>query len=172
MMTREDILRELELLPVWQLRAPIVIKNEQAHAPQTVAPEAVEKTSSPQFRMIDSDDAHYLFVLSPTQNAEEETLLQNMLKSICAKTRVGIGSQGIDKIAENPTKVIVAMGEAAAQAVLNTTETLENLRGKLHQTQIIPVVATYHPSHLLINAEDKAKAWADLCLARLQSKQN
>ena len=171
-MTREDMLRELELLPVWRLRAPVVTKNEQVQTPQTVAPATIEKASAPQFRMIVSDDANYLFVLSPTQNAEEETLLQNMLKSICAKTRMDIGSQGIDQITQTQTKVIIAMGEAAAQAVLNATETLENLRGKLHQTQNTPVVTTYHPSHLLINADDKAKAWADLCLAKPQSKQN
>ena len=165
-MTREDMLRELELLPVWQLRAPVVTKNEQVQTPQTVVPATIEKASAPQFRMIVSDDAHYLLVLSPTQNAEEETLLQNMLKSICAKTRMDIGSQSIGQVSENPTKVIVAMGETAAQALLNATEMLENLRGKLHQTQPIPVVVTYHPRHLLINAADKANAWEDLCLAK------
>ncbi len=30
----------------------------------------------------------------------------------------------------------------------------------------LPVVATYHPQDLLQRPEDKAKAWADLCLAR------
>jgi DNA polymerase len=30
----------------------------------------------------------------------------------------------------------------------------------------LPVVATYHPDDLLRKPEDKAKAWADLCLAR------
>lgn len=30
----------------------------------------------------------------------------------------------------------------------------------------LPVVATYHPQDLLLRPEDKAKAWADLCLAR------
>ncbi|KQQ45834.1 hypothetical protein ASF61_19475 [Duganella sp. Leaf126] len=30
----------------------------------------------------------------------------------------------------------------------------------------LPVVATYHPDDLLARPEDKAKAWADLCLAR------
>lgn len=30
----------------------------------------------------------------------------------------------------------------------------------------LPVVATYHPDHLLRRPEDKAKAWGDLCLAK------
>jgi uracil-DNA glycosylase len=30
----------------------------------------------------------------------------------------------------------------------------------------VPVVVTYHPAYLLRNLADKAKSWADLCLAR------
>jgi uracil-DNA glycosylase len=30
----------------------------------------------------------------------------------------------------------------------------------------VPVVVTYHPAYLLRNLPDKAKAWADLCLAQ------
>jgi uracil-DNA glycosylase len=29
----------------------------------------------------------------------------------------------------------------------------------------VPVIVTYHPAYLLRNLPDKAKAWADLCLA-------
>jgi len=35
----------------------------------------------------------------------------------------------------------------------------------------VPVVVTYHPAYLLRNPPDKAKAWADLCLA-LQTVQS
>jgi uracil-DNA glycosylase len=30
----------------------------------------------------------------------------------------------------------------------------------------VPVVVTYHPAYLLRRLPEKAKAWADLCLAR------
>ncbi|HPA91178.1 MAG TPA: uracil-DNA glycosylase, partial [Quisquiliibacterium sp.] len=30
----------------------------------------------------------------------------------------------------------------------------------------VPVIVTYHPAYLLRRPEEKAKAWADLCLAR------
>jgi DNA polymerase len=30
----------------------------------------------------------------------------------------------------------------------------------------VPVVVTYHPAYLLRTLPDKAKAWADLCLAK------
>jgi DNA polymerase len=29
----------------------------------------------------------------------------------------------------------------------------------------VPVIVTYHPAYLLRTPSDKAKAWADLCLA-------
>lgn len=41
-------------------------------------------------------------------------------------------------------------------------------RGKVmhYGARKLPVVATYHPDDLLRKPEDKAKAWADLCLAK------
>jgi uracil-DNA glycosylase len=30
----------------------------------------------------------------------------------------------------------------------------------------VPLVVTFHPAYLLRNMPDKAKAWADLCLAQ------
>jgi DNA polymerase len=68
-------------------------------------------------------------------------------------------------------KIILAMGRFAVQSLLQTTEPIGKLRGRVHQYQGVPVVVTYHPAYLLRNPPDKAKAWADLCLA-LQTAQN
>ena len=62
-------------------------------------------------------------------------------------------------------KVILAMGRFAIQSLLQTTEPVGKLRGRAHQYHGVPVIATYHPAYLLRNLPDKAKAWADLCLA-------
>jgi uracil-DNA glycosylase len=62
-------------------------------------------------------------------------------------------------------KIILAMGRFAVQALLNTNEPIGKLRGRVHQYQGVPVIVTYHPAYLLRNLPDKAKAWADLCLA-------
>lgn len=67
-------------------------------------------------------------------------------------------------------RIILAMGRFAVQALLGSTEPLGKLRGRVHQHQGVPVVVTYHPAYLLRNPADKAKAWADLCLA-LQTEQ-
>lgn len=67
-------------------------------------------------------------------------------------------------------KVIVAMGRFAIQSVLAdqadlSTQPLGKLRGTTYRFQGVPVVVTYHPKLLLRASADKAKAWADLCLA-------
>ncbi len=63
-------------------------------------------------------------------------------------------------------KVILAMGRFAVQALLQSAEPIGKLRGQVHQYQGVPVVVTYDPAYLLRSLPDKAKAWADLCLAR------
>lgn len=65
-------------------------------------------------------------------------------------------------------RVILAMGPLAAQSLLQSTEPLGRLRGRASPMAAlngVPVVATYHPAYLLRNMADKARAWADLCLA-------
>jgi len=67
-------------------------------------------------------------------------------------------------------KVILAMGRFAIQTLLAehgalATQPLGKLRGTVYQYQGIPVIVTYPPKLLLRNSPDKAKAWADLCLA-------
>jgi uracil-DNA glycosylase len=63
-------------------------------------------------------------------------------------------------------KVIVALGRFAAQSLLKTESSIASMRGRVHEYQGVPVVVTYHPAYLLRSLPDKAKAWADLCLAR------
>ncbi len=72
-------------------------------------------------------------------------------------------------------KVILAMGRYAVNSLLQMSVPdvhklpLGKLRGQVYHyanadTQV-PVIATYHPAYLLRNLPEKAKAWADLCLA-------
>ena len=62
-------------------------------------------------------------------------------------------------------KVILAMGRTAALALLQSTEPLGKLRSEVQSFHGVPVVVTYPPAYLLRNQADKAKAWADLCVA-------
>lgn len=69
-------------------------------------------------------------------------------------------------------KVILALGRFAAHCLLreNVPDVagipLGKLRGQVYRYQGVPVVVSYHPAYLLRTQSDKARAWADLCLAR------
>lgn len=63
-------------------------------------------------------------------------------------------------------KLIIALGELAAQSLLQTDTTLASMRGQIHDYQGVPVIVTYHPVELLGSPENKPKAWDDLCLAQ------
>jgi DNA polymerase len=67
-------------------------------------------------------------------------------------------------------KVILAMGRFATQVLLTDYPEqarlpLGKLRGSVFRYFGVPVVVTYHPLVLMRTGADKAKAWADLCLA-------
>ena len=53
-----------------------------------------------------------------------------------------------------------------ADACSKTDASIAWLRGRVHQYEGVPVIVTYHPAYLLRSLPDKAKAWADLCLAQ------
>lgn len=63
--------------------------------------------------------------------------------------------------------VIVVVGRIATQHLLQTSEPLARLRGRVHHLAglNIPVVVTYHPAYLLRQPRDKQKSWEDLKLA-------
>ena len=67
-------------------------------------------------------------------------------------------------------KVILAIGRFAAQLVLqehplDAALPLGKQRGRVYRYRGVPVIVSYHPKVLLRASADKAKAWADLCLA-------
>jgi len=69
-------------------------------------------------------------------------------------------------------QIILALGRFAAQSLLQhsvpdvATVPLGKLRGQVHRYEGVPVIVSYHPAYLLRTPQDKAKAWADLCLAQ------
>ena len=63
-------------------------------------------------------------------------------------------------------KLIIALGEIAAQNLLGTSAAIDSLRGRLHEYSGVPLIVTYHPAYLLRIQSDKEKVWQDLCFAR------
>ncbi len=62
-------------------------------------------------------------------------------------------------------KIVIALGEFAAQTLLQTEAKITELRGVIHPYPLRPeirVMPTYHPAYLLKNPAAKKESWADL----------
>ncbi len=59
-------------------------------------------------------------------------------------------------------RAILLLGRIAAHAVLGISESIANLRSKVHDYKGIPAMVIYHPAALLRNAQYKRPAWEDL----------
>ena len=167
-MTREDVLRELELLPVWQLRvptaSPVAVVQENTEA-QKIAEATVTETS---YYVVVSDDKKWAFVLSQALTGTAKNLFNNILLALqLNKTHTEPVANLAGLLASlADVKVIVAMGATASQQLLSSSESLEQLRGKVHVFENAPLVATYHPDDLMQQLANKANMWDDLCIAK------
>lgn len=192
-MTREDVLRELELLPVWQLRLPaappiaLSVKEVQkiaevqiiAEVQQYIEFKVAEVTEKPQASpavvaetshyLLISDDKNWAFVLPQALTGAAQALFNNILLALQLNKTHAKTLANLFEI-KSDVKVIVAMGELTAQQLLNSLEPIEALRGKVHKFEHvpgnIPLVVTYHPNDLLQHLAYKAKMWDDLCMAK------
>ncbi|MES2979123.1 MAG: uracil-DNA glycosylase family protein [Pseudomonadota bacterium] len=70
-----------------------------------------------------------------------------------------------ERIAAFKPDLLLIMGRLAAQTLLDTTEPLGKLRGRLHALHGVPALVTYDAVSLLRSPADKAKTWEDLVLA-------
>jgi len=193
-LTREDMLRELELLPAWKLNQPLSrdpqtipqapVIQEAAVTPAPPSPESVQASVSDIANMdwetlnqyvsgSGDQNADWLFVTDNAIEGDAATLLDKMLVAIQLQrgknvylTQLSEPAYLKRQIALIQPKLIFVFGKKAAQTLLNSQAPLDDLRGKLHQYEGLALVASYTPSHLLTQTQDKAKAWADLCLAR------
>jgi len=59
---------------------------------------------------------------------------------------------------------ICCLGAVAAQNLLETTESIGRLRGRVLDYQGVKVVCTYHPAYLLRNPSAKGACWEDIQL--------
>ncbi len=62
--------------------------------------------------------------------------------------------------------VILALGATAAETLLNTRQSLSQLRQLVHDFRGTPLVVTYHPAALLRNPNWKKPTWDDVRIAR------
>lgn len=162
-MTREDMLRELELLPVWQLRQPLpktpdiapaivsVIANEATILPIETTLDTPEIAAAPviktapetqtvkvdlPLRAMVSEDGAYVFLLALAPalvNAEAEQLLQNMLRAMRVSCRVEMQDTVARIFNLHPPKLIICMGEQPANQLLQQSLSLQQWRSQQQQ---------------------------------------
>lgn len=164
--TREDVLRELELLPVWKLRAPLTPQIETTAATPEIKTENVAVAAAPNtYCCTISEDKKWAFIwpASLILSASQSTLFNNILVALKITKSTQMQINNIENI---KASVIVLMGEVAAQQILGMAESIETLREKTHSIGELPTVVTYHPSDILQNLQLKPKTWQDLCLAK------
>jgi uracil-DNA glycosylase len=173
MVSREDVLRELELLPVWQLRAPLDNKVEQTATEKLPAEKTIElaptltQKSEAEFDCYVSENNTWIFICaqdgmpgSPIDIASQSMLFDNILVAMQIKAK-----KTAINLAEIDAKIMIAMGETVAQNLLKSAESIEQLRGKQHLLHNLPLIVTYSTAEILEHLPNKAKTWHDLCTA-------
>ena len=182
--TRDQVLKKLGLMPLWRLREAEIASPQQApHAEAETTP--VETAVSHDVTSMDwatlhqhingsgDPNADWLLVGDVPADADATTLLDKMLMAIQLQRGNNVYLTPLSdtaylkrQVTMMQPKLIFVFGEQAAQTLLSSQQTLDELRGKVHQYENVALVVSYAPSHLLHHPQDKAKAWADLCLAR------
>ncbi len=137
-LTREDMWRELELLPVWKLRAPVeallateienvkVSKFETAQVTIIAIEEpTIEKpinAAEIHYEITLSEDKHWAFIHELAGLKTLDIGLQNILfKNILHALSIEKPSKmQVTNVADVQASIVVAMGESVAQALLNT----------------------------------------------------
>jgi DNA polymerase len=68
----------------------------------------------------------------------------------------------LEQISVIQPKLFLFLGRVAAQTLLQTRETMEQMRSRTHLFQGVKTYVTYHPAALLRNEHWKRPAWEDL----------
>lgn len=63
-------------------------------------------------------------------------------------------------------KIICLLGAVAVRGILQKTDSLTSLRGRIHSFNGIDVIVTYHPAALLRNEKLKRPTWEDMKMLR------
>ena len=150
------------------------------------AGEAARESARDPTRVPGLAPADWLVVGEPLDpgDAQQAQLLDNMLRAIgvalVAPSRerraVFVALDGADPahdaqaplaaaLAAVAPRCVLAFGRAAAAALLGADAPIGGLRGRVHAHAGVPVVVTFSLAFLLRHPAEKAKAWADLCLA-------
>jgi hypothetical protein len=192
-LTREDMLRELELLPVWRPRMPPVtnaspglseplsvvpaeVEVEKTDALPEVAPAepvstptAVESASQEAIENAEhlSPDiqATWLLLCPQASDASSQELLQNIIRALKLPAEEVLLYQQALQATRAQSRFCVLFGLEAANHFLATSHSdIASVRGRLLKHGDTTYVITHHPHVMLENPLLKKEVWHDLCL--------
>ncbi|MGV3581435.1 MAG: hypothetical protein ACO1N8_03940 [Methylophilus sp.] len=188
-MTREDMLHELELLPVWRLRAPPVAPTVVVSASDVIvkAEPQIDSVISTEPVITDSDVPipvvqkpevekpevekivkQWAFVcgVSSTQEDECALLMSNIIKATHLALADYVLLNEINALANYQVGDILLFGLDMAKKYLNTSDVdLGHLRGQYHLVEGVRCWVTYHPEQMLQDPLLKREVWRDICAA-------
>jgi len=104
---------------------------------------------------------------NPRENAYLVNIIKSSMQAVEPDSVTKLNQLLTKKIAEVKPKIILVVGQLAAQNLLQSKEPLARLRAKAlkYPETDTHMVVTYYPSYLLSKPMDKRKAWEDLKLA-------
>lgn len=190
-MTREDMLRELELLPVWTLN-PVFAERQvaiQTEAIEPAKPEPIQPVaelaavSAPAVATLESAveqvsikeriAIHWLLYCPLDTSIDQDalTLLQNMVRAMQLVTtdyQIVHESMASDKF--QPERTLI-FGVDAAKALLGVDVNVEGVSQQPYVYLQRPCWVVHHPKVLLQNSALKREAWQIMCAAKAHMQQ-
>ena len=159
--------QELEALAPQQMEGVESVEEAAVDSP------VLEQAQPLPLRLLMSENSHYAFLIEPYAAEDDvqqiEMLLKNMIRAMQVNCRLDLTDSAENHFATHTPKIIISLGAEAANRLSGKTYTMDEWRNIQHDNRTlyeqIPLIVTYHPSHLLANTADKALAWRDLCAA-------
>lgn len=162
----------------WLPRVPAVPTLALAVEPIPAAvPAAAPGSAGVHWLLVDGHAADPQQCISADFSGEVGQLMLAMLRAVQLapeQVRVVAAGPGLaEAVAMLRPRLLLALGETAARALIDSGESLDSLRGSLRHwgSARIPLLASYHPAQLLREPAHKRKAWEDLKLARASTPQ-
>jgi uracil-DNA glycosylase len=189
-MTREDILRELELLPVWTLHpsfkaAQAVTSSTDAHPAEVLAvTESVleDATSMPTTEatlpviqdtivepVVEAKVAVTWLLYCPLDVAIDQealTLLQNMVRAMQLLSTEYQLIHTLEALARYQPTYMLIFGLDATHAVLGKAVTFEDTKEQPYMYAESHCWVVHHPMQLMENPSLKRDAWHTMCAAK------
>lgn len=189
-MTREDMLRELELLPVWTLNPAFAERQvaTQTDAIEPIQPEPIQPISevaavtvpameTPEPAIVQAPIkakkaiAWLLYCPLDTRSDQDAlTLLQNMVRAMqLVSTDYQIVHEAVASDAFQPERTLI-FGVEAAKTLLDMD--IESISQQPYEHLQSPCWVVHHPKVLLENTALKRDAWQIMCAAKAFMQQS